>query len=126
MEDNATTFTLNTSHDDRSWHLTCREDKSVCLYWTRDSDPGQYVVYDSLDDASLHRIMQESEEVKALAQSVKAINDDLSQQVAKLSVELGIALKQRDDLRTAMLHIRDYASARFCGIAREDYLAKTA
>jgi hypothetical protein len=110
MENNATTFTLNTAHDDRSWHLMCRDDKSVCLYWTRDSDPGQYVVYDSLDEDGLA--------------ALRSQNDNLSQQVANLSVELGKALRQRDKLRTMIYQMSDYASSKIAEMER--YLATPA
>lgn len=107
MENNATTFTLNTSHDDRSWHLMCRDDKSVCLYWTRDSDPGQYVVYDSLDEDGLNALQSQ--------------NDNLSQQVANLSMELGAALCKRDKLRTMLYQISDYTASK--AREMEQYLA---
>jgi hypothetical protein len=96
MEDNTITLTLNASRDERSWYFTMREDKSVCLYWTRDYT--QCVVYDSLNEDKLNAMRSE--------------NDNLSQQVANLSVELGIALRQRDALSAALLNIKDYATAR--------------
>ena len=36
-------------NDVRTWHLMRRDDGSICLYWTKEDDPTQYVVWDSLD-----------------------------------------------------------------------------